>query len=60
MCSHEFKPLDVEKRVEKHRWSNTFFRTTRLFCTKCGVQKETSERLEKGFNEERPDWTYNI
>lgn len=60
MCEHNFELLDVEKSVEKHRFSNLFKRTTRFFCTKCVEQKEIKEQINLGLYEERPDWTYNI
>jgi hypothetical protein len=59
-CEHNYQLLDVEKRMTSYRYSNTFYRTTRLFCKKCGEQKEHKEQLNLGWNDERPDWTYNI
>ena len=58
---HDYVLLDVEKRKDtSSRWSNSYYRTTRLNCTLCGEIKEKKEVLNKGLNEERPDWTYNI
>lgn len=60
MCKHKYELLDVEKTISKNRFSNVFRRVTRFFCVKCTEQKEVKEQIEKGLNEERPEWTYNI
>lgn len=57
---HNYKLLDVEKIANTSpRNSNTFKRTTRLFCKKCGHTKTEKEVIERGYGEERPVWTYN-
>ncbi|WP_157821896.1 hypothetical protein [Tenacibaculum sp. Bg11-29] len=61
MCKHKYQKLDVEKRVDKEaRYSNTYHRTTRLFCELCTDVQEIKEELNIGINENRPDWTYNL
>lgn len=62
MCEHNFQSLDVEKRVDKqNRFSNTYHRTTRMYCSKCAEIREKKEALSFGIYEtERPDWTFTI
>ncbi len=60
--THTFKLLDVEKRRDSEaRYSDTYFRTTRLFCEKCAEIKEVKESVTFNINDDdRPDWTFNI
>jgi len=59
---HTFQLLDVEKRKDTSaRFSDHYYRTTRLFCSECGEIKEVKDSISFNINDtDRPDWTYNI